>query len=162
MGTKKPPGPKEAKPPAKPKPAAKARPAGQTQPTLADLKRQVFALAKVSSTKELKRTNMDLRPLDFRLKVSWCSALEVLQKAAAAYPDWSTNPPEEFKELFADIDQAAAAFSTTIDEGLKLSSQLRQAADDLESLSGELLEEAEELKTIAQASRRQSRARQLN
>ncbi|CAK6698270.1 hypothetical protein VB716_00340 [Synechococcus sp. CCY9201] len=134
----------------------------QKEPTLADLRRQVFALATVTSTKELKRANVDLRHLDFRFKASWSSALTVLQQAAAAYPDWDTNPPEEYRELFAEIDQAAAAYSASIDQGLKLSAQLRHAADDLEALSGELLEEAEELKAIEQASRKQRRARSLN
>ena len=44
----------------------------------------------------------------------------------------------------------------------QLSSQLRDAADDLEAVAGELQQEAEELKTIEQASRRQRRARSLN
>jgi hypothetical protein len=134
----------------------------QQEPTLADLKHQVFGLAKVSSTKELKRTNVDLRHLDFRLKASWRSALEVLQQAAAAYPDWDRNPPEEYKELFAEIDQAAAAYSASIEQGLELSAQLRQAADDMEALSGELQQEAEDLKAIERASHKQRRARSLN
>ncbi len=138
------------------------KPASQKQQTLADLKREVYALAKVSSTKELKRTNVDLRPLDFRLKLSWRTALEVLQQSAAAYPDWNTNPTDEFKELFAEIEQASEAYGQSIDDGLKLSGQLKQAADDLEALSGELLEEADELKSIQQASRKQRRARSLN
>ena len=161
---------KRAKPVAKAKAAAKApakSPAKasstrQKEPSLADLKRQVMALAKVSSTKELKRANVDLRHLDFRLKASWRSALEVLQQAGAAMAEWERNPPEEYKELFAEIDQAAAAYSASIEQGLKLSSQLRDAADDLDALAGELQQEAEELKTIEQASRKQRRARSLN
>ena len=157
---------KRAKPAAKAKATARAsageRPARQKEPSLAELKRQVLALAKVSSTKELKRTNVDLRHLDFRLKASWRSALGVLQQAAVAMDEWDRNPPEEYKELFAEIDQAAAAYSASIEQGLKLSSQLRDAADDLEALSGELQQEAEELKTIEQASRKQRRARSLN
>jgi hypothetical protein len=105
---------------------------------------------------------VDLRHLDFRLKASWRSALEVLQQAGAAMAEWERNPPEDYKELFAEIDQAAAAYSASIEQGLKLSSQLRDAADDLEALSGELQQEAEELKTIEQASRKQRRARSLN
>jgi hypothetical protein len=170
MPRKSSPAVKEAKPVAKAKAAAKATakaPAKasstrQKEPSLAELKRQVLALAKVSSTKELKRANVDLRHLDFRLKASWRSALEVLQQAAAAMAEWERNPPEEYKELFAEIDQAAAAYSASIEQGLKLSSQLRDAADDLEALSGELQQEAEELKTIEQASRKQRRARSLN
>ena len=134
----------------------------QKEPTLADLKRQVLGLAGVSSTRELKRTNVDLHHLDFRLKASWRSALEVLQQAAAAMDHWESNPPEDYRELFAEIDQAAAAYSASIDQGLKLSAQLRQAADDMEALSGELQEEAAELKAIEQASHQQRRARSLN
>ena len=170
MARKSSPPAKRAKPAAKAKAAAKAtakapakaRSPRQKEPSLADLKRQVLALAKVSSTKELKRVNVDLRHLDFRLKASWRSALEVLQQAAAAMAEWERNPPEEYKELFAEIDQAAAAYSASIEQGIKLSTQLRDAADDLEALSGELQQEAEELKTIEQASRKQRRARSLN
>jgi hypothetical protein len=42
------------------------------------------------------------------------------------------------------------------------SSHLRDAADDLDALAGELQQKAEELKTIEQASRKQRRARSLN
>ena len=157
---------KGAKPAAKAKATAKApagdRPARQKEPSLADLKGQVLTLAKVSSTQELKRANVDLRHLDFRLKASWRSALGVLEQSAVAMDEWDRNPPEEYKELFAEIDQAAAAYSTSIEQGLKLSSQLRDAADDLEAVAGELQQEAEELKTIEQASRKQRRVRSLN
>jgi hypothetical protein len=170
MPRKSSPAVKGAKPVAKAKAAAKAtakapagdRPARQKEPSLADLKGQVLALAKVSSTKELKRANVDLRHLDFRLKASWRSALGVLEQAAVAMDEWDRNPPEEYKELFSEIDQAAAAYSASIEQGLKLSSQLRDAADDLEAVAGELQQEAEELKTIEQASRKQRRVRSLN
>ena len=170
MPRKSSPAVKGAKPVAKATAAAKAtakapagdRPARQKEPSLADLKGQVLALAKVSSTKELKRANVDLRHLDCRLKASWRSALGVLEQAAVAMDEWDRNPPEEYKELFSEIDQAAAAYSASIEQGLKLSSQLRDAADDLEAVAGELQQEAEELKTIEQASRKQRRVRSLN
>lgn len=170
MARKSSPPAKRAKPAAKAKAAAKvtakapakARSPRAKEASLGDLKGQVLALAKVSSTKELKRANVDLRHLDFRLKASWRSALEVLQQAAAAMAEWDRNPPEEYKELFAEIEQAAAAYNASIEQGLKLSGQLRTAADDLEALSGDLQQEAAELKAIDQASRKQRRARSLN
>ena len=166
MPRKSSPAAKGAKPAAKAKATAKAsageRPARQKEPSLADLKGQVLTLAKVSSTQELKRANVDLRHLDFRLKASWRSALGVLEQAAVAMDEWDRNPPEEYKELFAEIDQAAAAYNASIEQGLKLSSQLRDAADDLEAVAGELQQEAEELKSIEQASRKQRRVRSLN
>lgn len=143
-------------------PSPRSAPARPKPPTITELKREVLAQAGVSSTRELKRSNPDLLHLDFRLKVSWHTALEVLQQAAAAYPDWDTHPPEEFRELFAAIDQASEAYGQSIDEGLRLSAQLQQAADDLESLSGELQEEAGELRAVQAASRRQARQRRLN
>ena len=143
-------------------PSPRSAPARPKPPTITELKREVLTLAGVSSTRELKRTNQDLRHLDFRLKASWRSALEMLQQAAAAYPDWDTQPPEEFRELFAAIDEASEAYGQSIEEGLRLSAQLQKAADDLESLSGELLEEADELRTVQAASRRQARQRRLN
>jgi hypothetical protein len=146
-----------ARPPSPRSATARVKP-----PTITELKREVLTLAGVSSTRELKRTNQDLRHLDFRLKASWRTALEVLQQAAAAYPDWDTQPPEEFRELFAAIDEASEAYGQSIEEGLRLSAQLQKAADDLESLSGELLEEADELRTVQAASRRQARQRRLN
>jgi len=76
--------------------------------------------------------------------------------------EWDRNPPEEYRELFAEIDQAAAAHSASIEQSLKLSRQRRDAADDLDALAGERQQKAEELKTIAQASRKQRRVSSLN
>lgn len=175
-----------ARPPKSPRPAdggkpaaearagtrSKAAPQRQSSPqqktaapgktTLADLKRNVLALAKVTSTKNLKRQNVDLRHLDFRLKASWSQALAVLQRAHAAYPDWNQNPPEEYRELFGAIDAASEAYARSIDKGLRLSEELDRAADDMETLSSELQEEAEELKTIHSAAARQAKARRQN
>ncbi len=54
------------------------------------------------------------------------------------------------------------AYDDTLEEGLQLSGQLRRAADDLEALSEELLEEAEELAAIQQASNLQKKVRGMN
>jgi hypothetical protein len=56
-----------------------------------------LALAKISSRKEIKRANVDLRQLDFCLKASWRSALGVLQQAAVAMAEWDRNPPGKTK-----------------------------------------------------------------
>lgn len=130
--------------------------------TLAELKREVLALARVSSTKELKRNNVDLRHLDFRLKISWSCALSVLQQAEAAYPDWNDKPPEEYRELFEAIDAASESYGRSIDQGFRLSEELERAADDMETISSELLEEAEELKKVHAAAARQAKARRQN
>lgn len=50
--------------------------------------------------------NEDLHHLDFRMKASWRSLLEVHQLAAVAMAEWERKPPENNKELFAEIDQS--------------------------------------------------------
>lgn len=151
-----------AKPCPKAKTASKAKTAQRKEPALADLKREVLALAKVTNTKELKRTNADLRPLDFRLKASWSSAFTVLRQAAAAYPDWHSNPPEEYRELFQEIDAASASYARSIDKGLRLSEELAEAAADIDALADELRDEASELRSVQIAATGQARARRLN
>lgn len=42
------------------------------------------------------------------------------QQAVVAMAEWDRNPPEEDKELFAEIDQAAAAYSTSIEQSWSL------------------------------------------
>jgi hypothetical protein len=131
-------------------------------PKLAALKAEVLTLAGVSTTAALKRANAELRALDFRRKASWLQARELLQPGAAAEAEGQAARPEEFRELFAEIDAAAAAYGASIDQGLQLSSALHRAADALEQVSEELLQDAGELERVQRAERRQRRARQLN
>lgn len=42
------------------------------------------------------------------MKASWRSSLEVHQLAAVAMAEWERKPPENNKELFAEIDQSPA------------------------------------------------------
>jgi hypothetical protein len=78
----------------------------------------------------------------------------------------STNPRlsallQPLSHLQAEIAAPASALCS-LEQGLKLSGHLLDATDELDALAGELQEEAEELKTIEQASRKQCRARSLN
>ncbi|MFM7676007.1 MAG: hypothetical protein ACKO5F_10585 [Synechococcus sp.] len=97
----------------------------------------------------MKRSQPALRELDFRRKSSWQTARDLL-------------PPQEWKELWSEIEEAVKVYDDTLEKGLQLSGQLRRAADDLEALSEELLEEAGDLAAIQQASNRQKRARGMN
>ena len=143
------------------RPAAHTSPAGRQDPSLAELKREVLALAKVSTTKELKRAQGELRALDFRRKASWASALAVLREATES-SDWHANPPEEFWALFDEIDAASASYARSIDKGLRLGEELERAADDMDALAEELREEAGELRSVRLAAVGQARARRLN
>ena len=150
-----------ARTPAKPiKPAQQQR--VRTGPSLQELKAEVFALAGVSTTTALKKANVDLAHLDFRRKVSWQEAAEILRGGAQAIAEARSNPPEDLRELFDAIDQASAAYGAAIEAGFELSRQVRRSADDLEALSAELLDDAAELRSQQQASRTQARERQLN
>jgi len=148
------------------KPAKATKPSQRRRtgagPSLNELKAEVFALAGVSTTTALKRGNVDLAHLDFRRKVCWQEAAEILRAGAKAIADARSNPPEDLRELFDAIDEASAAYGAAIEAGFELSRQVRRSADDLEALSAELLDDADELRGQQQASRKQSRQRQLN
>ena len=141
--------------------ATMAKPSGRREPSLAELKREVLSLAKVSTTNDLKRAHGELRSLDFRLKASWSSALAMLREAKASR-DWHANPPEEYRQLFEEIDAASASYARSIDKGLRLSEALERAADDMDALADELREEAGELRNVQMAATGQARARRLN
>jgi hypothetical protein len=129
---------------------------------LQDLRADVLRLAGVSSTRELKRRHGELGLLDFRRKASWQVALERLQATAPAPPAGDLDSGEEFRELFAAIDQTSAAYAASIEQGLELSAALLRTADDLEALSAELREEATDLRQVQAAARRQARVRRGN
>jgi hypothetical protein len=151
----------ETRPAANVNPASQDKAAGRQGPSLTELKREVLALAKVSTTKELKHAQSELRTLDFRRKASWASALALLREARESR-NWHANPPEEFRELFTEIDAASASYARSIDKGLRLSQELERAADDLEALAEELQGEAGELRSVRMAATGQARARRLN
>ena len=71
-------------------------------PKLSEIKKEVYQLAQVKTTKMLKGLKVEFTPLDFRRKASWEKAFTIL-KGDDSFEEWRSNPPEKYKEIFNQI-----------------------------------------------------------
>lgn len=114
-----------------------------SSPKLAELKLHVYALAGVSSTKALKSSHPEFASLDFRRKSSWLKAEEALaqpQGEKQLFEQWLSEPPEEYRELFAEINTVSSAYHQGIDNLREASRELLSAAEYLERQANAALE----------------------
>ena len=120
---------------------------GDKKQSLKDLKSDVYKLAGVNTTKKLKLLRSEFKSLDFRRKSNWEIALKTLSTTLSTkqFEDWRQNPPEEYKDLFSEIEDVSNSYNQSIEEGLKISRSIKDEAKELHKLSGELSEEAKEL-----------------
>lgn len=100
-------------------------------PTLRELKSRVYELAAVKSTQALKAVAEPLARLDFRRRSAWLQALSWLE-SGRSFEQWLAQPPEEYRALFSEIDAAMADLRAGIDQGVRLSREFQDAADELE------------------------------
>ena len=112
-----------------------------------DLKIEVYNLAGVKTTKKLKLLKREFNNLDFRRTRSWEEALIKLSsnRSDIGFEDWTSNPPDEYKELFSEIEQVSHSYNQNIKKGLRVSKSLQHSAKDLQSLSEDLSDEAKKL-----------------
>ena len=120
---------------------------GDKKQSLKDLKSDVYKLAGVTTTKKLKLLRSEFRSLDFRRKSNWEIVLKTLSTTTSAkqFEDWRQNPPEEYKDLFSEIDDVSSSYNQSIEKGIKISKSIKDGAKDLQDLGDELSEEAKVL-----------------
>lgn len=139
---------------------------------LSELKADVYRLAEVSTTEQLKAKYAEIKSLDLRYKASWQKALGQLQqllktKKASMLPadtassgatstdeatstdtdptefkDWLDNPPAEYKELFAEAGAALASFGQKLDQTKKLTRTAKAMVASLDEFAEAAVEEA--------------------
>ena len=129
---------------------------------LQKLKATVYEIAKVKTIRQLKTKYEDLKPLDMRRKASWEQALAIAQQHQENLANWLENPPDEYKELFAEIERVSGDY----DNQLALLKQKQQAvisiADDLEALADEVQGEGDRLKHEVEVARQIAQQADLN
>jgi len=130
--------------------------------SLKNLKTEVYELANVATTQQLKALRPEWRSLDLRRKANWQLIHTQLQELSGDFEAWLANPPEEYRELFAEIADVTTAYGNSIAEGKLLSAELQLAADELEELSSDCSSEASAIRQQEQAARKQAKARRLN
>ena len=141
--------------------SAQTKNIGDKKHSLKDLKNIVYKLAGVSTTKSLKLLQSDFKSLDFRRRSSWDKALKTISKTNSAkqFEDWRQNPPEEYKDLFSEIEDVSNSYNQSIEEGIKISKSIKDEAKDLQNLGDELSEEAKVLNDEATSAEKKMRIR---
>jgi DNA-binding protein H-NS len=112
---------------------------------LSELKAKVYEFAAVSTTKALKAKYEELRSLDLRRKISWEKALTIVQKQQDKFETWLENPPEEYRELFAEIEEVSERFDRDLIKAEQLSKEVNSIADNLDTLAEDCRNEAAQL-----------------
>ena len=110
-----------------------------------ELRSKVYELAKVDSTKQLKVKYANFKTLDMRFKVSWKTALQFLEEEGSDFDTWLANPPEEYKELFSEIQKVSDKYDQSSLKRKHLVQNLQSITDSLEATAAELQDEATQL-----------------
>ncbi len=113
---------------------------GTPQLKLAELKKEVYQLAQVKTTKQLKALRSEFASLDFRRKASWQTTLNTL-KGGASFEEWRSNPPEKYKEIFQEIDDASNEHETNLANAKKAFQNLEDSIHELDQLTKDTKEE---------------------
>lgn len=129
---------------------------------LHELKTQVFELAEVETTQQLKAKCAALRSLDMRYTASWEKALTVLKPSDSEFQAWLENPPEEYREVFAEIDTTAKQFDQVLTQARQLGQDINAIAESLEESVADLEAEAEQLQQEIEVGRRVAKQAERN
>ncbi len=131
------------------------------EPSFSSLKQQVYGLAGVENTKDLKSTRNEFNSLDFRRKASWREALLLLTKSEP-FEHWRSSPPVKYREIFAEIDQASQDHKENLASVKRTFKQLDASIEELGELTSDCTEEANTLKEQTLTSILQERRNRLN
>lgn len=104
------------------------------QAKIAELKAKAYHLAEVSTIKELKAKFEETKSLDMRRKTSWIRAIEIIESVN----NFFNNPPEKYRELFAEI-------KAHDHEGKKLFTHAKKLANELVVTTNAFCAECDEL-----------------
>lgn len=129
---------------------------------LSQLKAKVYQLAEVSTIAQLKAKYEPLRALDMRYKASWEQALVIVQQQTDQFQSWLQNPPDEYQELFAEINEVSAAYTKTLAEAEQLGHEVLAMADSLDRSAAELQDTANQLKQGIAATQQSQKQAELN
>lgn len=130
--------------------------------SISHLKAEVYDLAQVAQTGELKAKYPSLSSLNFSFKSSWETALNLLQADRPDFQNWLKNPPEEYRDLFKDIESVSTEFGDKVKKAKHLGEDALEMAKSLEQLAEEAQAEAEHLRQEAETAARVAQRANLN
>ncbi|EDX84947.1 hypothetical protein S7335_2646 [Synechococcus sp. PCC 7335] len=137
---------------------------------LSKLKQKVYTTAQVGTTRQLKVQYPAIKALDMRYKKSWESALSLVQTALSVdfepndsknqsthpaqidsakesliFQDWLSDPPDEYKDLFAEADAALTSFGEKLSKTKQLTKTAKAMVASLDEFAEATVEEAQQL-----------------
>ena len=118
---------------------------GPPKPKLSELKRSVYTLAGVNTTKELKALRKEFASSDFRRKESWEDALSKLIDGQS-FEEWCSDPPEKYREIFTEIEKASKEYKEHVASAKKVFKDLEESFEDLDKLTKDAQKEVKALK----------------
>ncbi|MBE9192994.1 hypothetical protein IQ230_22095 [Gloeocapsopsis crepidinum LEGE 06123] len=129
---------------------------------LQKLKATVYEIVKVKTIRQLKIKYEDLKPLDMRCRSSWEQALAIAQQHQKEFTSWLENPPDEYKELFAEIDRISGDYDNQLAKFKQKQQAVLSIADDLEALADEIQGEGDRLKHEVELAKQIAQQADLN
>lgn len=129
---------------------------------LDELKAKVYELSEVTTIGQLKAKYEDIKTLDMRRKISWEKALTVVRQQQDEFQNWLENPPEEYQDLFAEIEAVSHEYQQKLIETEKFGKEVIALASSLEELAKECQAEADCLKQEVEVARRTKKQAELN
>ena len=141
---------------------------------LSELKKEVYRIAEVTTTRRLKAKNADIKSLDMRYKASWEKALALLSKPEretstkqdaeekSTFEAWLSNPPDEYKALFDEADSALTAIGDRLVKGKAVVKTAKAMAEGLSDFADVSLKEAQKLVKSARRSQETAKQADLN
>ena len=106
------------------------------------LKGKVYQLAHAKDTKGLKASNHRFNSLDFRKPNNWELAFKILKE----YEQSNSDTPEEYRELFDEIDQVNKEAKASILKSRQTFQNIEQSLSELDALTEETQKDTESLR----------------
>ena len=97
-----------------------------------------------------------------RRKVSWETALKFLEKRGSNFDTWLDNPPEEYRELFSEIQDVSKKYDQSSLKTKHLVQDLQSIANSLEVAAAELQDEAIQLNNQNKLAHKVNKQAELN
>ncbi|NEP53697.1 MAG: hypothetical protein F6K65_34815 [Moorea sp. SIO3C2] len=135
------------------------------KPNISELKTHVLNLANVETAKQLKQHYAVLKKLDFRYYSAWETALSTLNQADpinSNFQKWLESPPEEYKELFQEIEDVSEALKQSIKKGKKLVDETQEIADNIITAAQDAQSEVDSMKREIVTARNAQQQAELN
>ena len=103
---------------------------------ISDIKKEVYKITGLKTTKEIKKQNKKFYQLDLRYKKSWEIILNSLKEESSnSLEEWCANPPEKYRQVLSDMEELSRETKSCLSDVKKAFNRLGVEISELEELS---------------------------